>query len=485
MSKMKTENAKKAPHNLEVEQALLGAIFVNNEAYDAVVDFLKAEHFALKFHSQIFTLIQKSMALNKLVSPITLKNFLDPQEMVGEFTAYEYLVYLSSNAVSVIQAPDYARVIYDLFLRRSLINIGESITNRAYESKIEDTPNLQIEDAEKNLYQLAENGQKNKKFEKLQVALTKAIEMATAAHKRSNKLSGLATYIHSLDQKLGGLQPSDLIIIAGRPGMGKTALATNIAFNIANTYNIDKEKNITEGGIVGFCSLEMSSEQLATRLISEQSEVNASNIRKGNINEEEFNRILQVMNDIQNIPLYIDETGGISIAQLVARARRQKRQHGLDVLIIDYIQLLSGSTRRSHENRVQEITEITTNLKSLAKELNVPIIALSQLSRQVESREDKRPQLSDLRESGSIEQDADIVLFVYREEYYKKTKEPALGTDAHLKWQEEMSQVHNKAEVIVAKHRHAATGTVQLAFFSEFTRFSDLADDAYYPKINE
>lgn len=487
MDKITSDITRQVPHNLEVEQALLGAIFINNDAYDSVSDFLKAEHFALKFHGEVFTLIQKALSLNKLASPVTLKPFLDPNAMVDNCTAYEYLVQLASNAVTVIQARAYGKAIYDLFLRRSLIQIGEQITDRAYDSPIEDTPTIQIESAEQNLYQLAEHGQKNHKFERLKEALTKAAEMASAAHKRTSKLSGLATYIHSLDQKIGGLQPSDLIILAGRPGMGKTSLATNIAFNIANAYNKDQlgdENETVEGGVVGFCSLEMSSEQLATRIISEQAEISASDIRKGNINESEFSRLLKVMGDIQHIPLYIDETGGISIAQLVARARRQKRQYGLDILIIDYIQLISGSNRRSMESRVQEITEITTNLKALAKDLNIPIIALSQLSRQVENRDDKRPQLSDLRESGSIEQDADVVLFVYREEYYKKFKEPALGTAEHLKWQEDMSSVHNKAEIIIAKHRHAATGTVELAFFSEFTRFTDLADRDRLPAMN-
>ena len=310
--------------------------------------------------------------------------------------------------------------------------------------------------------------------------------MANAAYKRDSKLSGFATYIHSLDEKMGGLQKSDLVVLAGRPGMGKTSLATNIAFNIANAYAKSKESDTEQqGGIVGFFSLEMSLEQLATRIIAEQAEISSSNIRKGKITEEEYSNLLRAVQRMQQLPLYIDQTGGINIAQLSARARRQKRQFGLDVLVIDYIQLISGSNTRASDSRVQEVTEITTGLKALAKELNIPIIALSQLSRQVENREDKRPQLSDLRESGSIEQDADVVLFVYREEYYKNAQEPEVGTEAHEKWQQEMAKIHNKAEIIIAKQRHGPTGIVELAFQAEYTRFSDLADKRYLPAMNE
>lgn len=477
---------RQAPYNIEAERALLGAILLNNDAFDAIADFLKPEHFALPFHGKIFSLIQKNINRNKLVNPVTLKPFLPDDEKIEDLSAFEYLVRLVSEAVSVINAKDYGSAIYDLYLRRALIATGNAIAQKAYDSPIDVTPLAQIEEAEQALYRLAETGQQVGKFESFDVGLKKAIEMANAAYKRDSKLSGFATYIHSLDEKMGGLQKSDLVVLAGRPGMGKTSLATNIAFNIANAYAKSKESDTEQqGGIVGFFSLEMSLEQLATRIIAEQAEISSSNIRKGKITEEEYSNLLRAVQRMQQLPLYIDQTGGINIAQLSARARRQKRQFGLDVLVIDYIQLISGSNTRASDSRVQEVTEITTGLKALAKELNIPIIALSQLSRQVENREDKRPQLSDLRESGSIEQDADVVLFVYREEYYKNAQEPEVGTEAHEKWQQEMAKIHNKAEIIIAKQRHGPTGIVELAFQAEYTRFSDLADKRYLPAMNE
>ena len=316
-------------------------------------------------------------------------------------------------------------------------------------------------------------------------ALTTAVDMAARAFQRDGKLSGLATGLKDLDSKMGGLQPSDLIIVAGRPGMGKTALATNIAYNVAHAYRGEVQPDgsmaTVNGGIVGFFSLEMSAEQLATRIISERTEVPSSTIRRGGISESDFEKIKDVSIELQGLPFYVDETGGLSIAQLAARARRLKRQRGLDLLVIDYIQLLQGSQRRASESRVQEVTEITTNLKALAKELNVPIMALSQLSRQVESRDDKRPQLSDLRESGSIEQDADVVLFVFREEYYLANKEPRPGSDEHMKWQTDMATVHGKAELILGKQRHGPTGTVQVHFEANVTRFGDLSPDDHVP----
>lgn len=474
---------RQAPHNLEAEQALLGALLINNDAFDRVSDFLKAEHFALPFHRELYSLIEKVVGVGKLANPVTLKPFLKDEQLVGEMPAFNYVVRLATEAVTVINALDYARTIYDLAVRRALIELGENIVNTAYDAPVDLAPGKQIEEAEQRLFKLAETGQYGGGFEKFSDATRKAVEMASAAHKRSSKLSGVPTGIRSLDEKMGGLQRSDLIILAGRPGMGKTSLATNFAFNIANVYRAEATENgENEGGIVGFFSLEMSSEQLATRIISEQTELSSSKIRRGEITEDEFSKLLHTVRRMQQIPLFIDQTGGISIAQLAARARRLKHQHGLDVLVIDYVQLMTGASRRASENRVQEITEITTGLKALAKELNVPIIALSQLSRQVESREDKRPQLSDLRESGSIEQDADVVLFVFREEYYVKNKEPKIGTEEHLKWQADMEDVFGKAEVIIAKQRHGPTGAVKLAFQSEFTRFSDLVDPSHLPE---
>ncbi len=462
------------PHNIEAEKALLGAIIINNNALDSVSDFLKAEHFFEPLHQKLFDIISQIIQNGKVADPITIKPFVENDEKIGDITVYNYVVRLATEAVTIINTKDYGSVIYDLFIRRSLINLGTQVVNRAYDVSVELTTSQQIETVENQLFELAEKGKYGGGFENFDTAIAKALNMASAAKKRSSQLSGIATHIKTLDEKMGGLQPSDLIIIAGRPGMGKTSLATNIAFNIANACKRHDNSQENEGGIVGFFSLEMSSEQLATRIISEQIKVSSSDMRRGNISEEQFAKIIHAMRSLQTIPLYIDQTGGVSLAQLSARARRLKRQHGLDVLIIDYIQLMTSGSKRSLENRVQEITAITTGLKALAKELNIPIIALSQLSRQVENRTDKRPQLSDLRESGSIEQDADIVLFVYREEYYLKNEEPKEGTAEYSKWQEAMEQAKGKAEVIIAKQRHGPTGIVPLAFQSDFTRFSDL-----------
>ncbi|ODN70315.1 Replicative DNA helicase [Methylobrevis pamukkalensis] len=370
-------------------------------------------------------------------------------------------------------------------MRRNLIRIGEDMVNIAFDAPIDMPPRNQIEDAERRLFELAETGRYDGGFHTFSEALRDAIDMAAAAFQRDGHLSGISTGLSDLDRTMGGLQRSDLIILAARPAMGKTSLATNIAFNIARAYEAAEQPDGTmktmNGGIVGFFSLEMSSEQLATRILAEQAEISSSDIRRGNIDEDQFARLAGVAQEMQVVPLYIDQTGGISIAQLSARARRLKRQRGLDVLIVDYLQLLSGTSKSASGGRVQEITEITTGLKALAKELQVPIVALSQLSRQVESREDKRPQLSDLRESGSIEQDADVVLFIYRDEYYLQSKMPKEGSEEYFKWQAEMEAVHGIAEVLIAKQRHGPTGTVKLAFENQYTRFSNLSRDDYAP----
>jgi replicative DNA helicase len=359
------------------------------------------------------------------------------------------------------------------------------MVNVAYDAPVDFAPADQIEDAERKLYEIAETGKYDGGFQRFAQALTTAVEMAAHAYQRDGRLSGIATNLRDLDRQMGGLQKSDLIILAGRPGMGKTALATNIAYNIARAWEgelqADGRMASLNGGIVGFFSLEMSAEQLATRIIAEQTEIPSYRIRRGEIDPSDFDRIAETAREIESLPLYIDETGGLSVAQLAARARRLKRQRGLDLLVVDYIQLLQGSSKRASENRVQEVTEITTNLKALAKELNVPIVALSQLSRQVENRDDKRPQLSDLRESGSIEQDADVVMFVFREEYYLRNREPRVGTEEHFKWQAEMELVHGKAEVIIGKQRHGPTGTVSLQFKADVTRFADLAEEDHLP----
>jgi len=471
------------PANIEAEQALLGAILVNNDAFDRVSDFLKPEHFAEELHRRIFETASQLIRSGKIATPVTLKTFLGEQDL-GGMTIPQYLARLAAEATTIINAADYGHSIHDLAVRRDLIQIGEEVVNVAYDAGVDTSPRTQIEEAERKLYAIAETGRYEGGFHRFAEALASAVDMAARAWEREGGLSGVSTGMHDLDKMMGGLQKSDLIIVAGRPGMGKTALATNIAFNIAKAYQYevrpDGSHETMNGGVVGFFSLEMSSEQLATRIIAEQAQVPGYKIRRGDINEQDFHRITQAAREMQVIPFYIDHTGGISIAQLTARARRLKRQRGLDLLVVDYLQLLSGSKSKG-DNRVQELTEITTGMKALAKELNVPIIALSQLSRQVESRDDKRPQLSDLRESGSIEQDADVVIFVYREEYYLKNKQPREGTPEFQTWQTEMEIAHGKAEVIIGKQRHGPTGTVALAFEGEYTRFSDLAEEDHLP----
>ena len=473
------------PNNVEAEQALLGAILVNNEAFYRVSDFLEPGHFLEGLHQQLYELASTLIRAGKVATPVTLKTFLPNDLDIGGLTVSQYLARLAAEATTVINAQDYGRTVYDLAIRRSIIGIGEDMVNVAYDAPVDSAPQEQIEDAERRLYELAETGRYDGGFKRFASALTVAVDMAARAYQRDGKLSGIATALDDLDRMMGGLQPSDLVILAGRPGMGKTALATNIAYNVARAWQGDTLPDgriaTINGGIVGFFSLEMSAEQLATRIIAEQTEIPSYRIRRGEIETSDFDQIVRVSREMESIPLYIDETGGLSIAQLAARARRLKRQRGLDMLVIDYLQLLQGSSRRASEGRVQEVTEITTGLKALAKELNVPVLALSQLSRQVESRDDKRPQLSDLRESGSIEQDADVVMFVFREEYYLKNKEPRPGTEEHFKWQTEMELVHGKAEVIIGKQRHGPTGTVKLQFKAEVTRFANLADESRLP----
>jgi replicative DNA helicase len=475
-----------APHNIEAEQALLGAMLVNNEAFYRVSDFLEPQHFFEPIHAKIFELGASLIRAGKVASPVTLKTFLPPDLDVAGLTASQYLARLAAEATTVINAEDYGRTVYDLAIRRTLIIIGEDMVNVAYDAPVDLAPRDQIEDAERRLYELAETGRYDGGFQRFATALTTAVDMAAKAYQRDGKLSGLATGLMDVDRMMGGLQASDLVILAGRPGMGKTSLATNLAYNIARAWRgevrPDGRTESIDGGIVGFFSLEMSAPQLANRIIAEQTEIPSHRILRGEIDPADFDRIAQVAREMESMPLYIDETGGLSIAQLAARARRLKRQRGLDLLVIDYIQLLQGSSHRAQQGRVQEVTEITTGLKTLAKELNVPILALSQLSRQVESRDDKRPQLSDLRESGSIEQDADVVLFVFREEYYLKNKEPRPGTEEYFKWQADMEMVHGKAEVIIGKQRHGPTGTIALQFKADVTRFSDLADAGRLPE---
>ncbi|WP_298277550.1 replicative DNA helicase [uncultured Bradyrhizobium sp.] len=477
------------PQNIEAEQALLGAILINNDAYYRVVDFLKANHFFEPLHGHIFEVMGELIRSSRVANPITLKAFLPTTIEIVGFSVAQYLARLAAEATTVINAPDYGRTIYDLAVRRELIKVAEDMLSSAFEAAVDSAPQEQIQHAEQLLYEIAETGRYGGGFETFETALDSAIDRAAQAYESDGKLSGLATGLKDLDARLGGLQPTDLIVVAGRPGMGKTALATNIAFNVASAYDSTRQVDDTlqpaAGGIVAFFSLEMSSEQLATRVLAEQAEISSSSIRRGEIGKTEFNRLLDRRQKMRRLPLFIDQTGAISIAQLAARARRLKRQRGLHLIVVDYIQLMQGKSVRAAQNRVQEITEITTGLKALAKELNVPVIALSQLSRGVENRDEKRPQLSDLRESGSIEQDADVVMFVYREEYYLKNKEPRAGTDEHVTWEAEMREARGKAEVIIAKQRHGPTGTVVMTFQGEFTRFFDLANQNQLPQRSD
>jgi replicative DNA helicase len=474
------------PHNIEAEMALLGAILVNNEACDRVAGFLLPEHFFEAVHARIYEAASTLIRGGKLASPVTLKSYFECDSTLNEIGGPVYLARLAAAASAIINAEEYGRLIYELATRRRLIGIGTDLVNESYDAAPDTGARDLIESAEQALYEVAESGKYGQGFRPFGIALTEAIDMAAAAYQRDGGLSGISCGLKDIDEKMGGLQPSDLIILAGRPSMGKTSLATNIGYHVAKAYRAEHQPDgsvkVLDGGVVAFFSLEMSAEQLATRIISEQAAIPSERIRRGKIAEEEFHRLVEVSRELQSLPLYIDATGGLTIAQLAARARRLKRQRGLGLVVVDYLQLLAGSYRRAAEGRVQEVSEITTGLKALAKELNVPILALSQLSRQVENREDKRPQLSDLRESGSIEQDADVVLFIFREEYYHQRREPRPGTPEHLEWQDLGDKITGVAEVIIGKQRHGPTGTVQLQFDATLTRFQNLAREDYLPE---
>ncbi|KAJ04845.1 replicative DNA helicase [Sulfitobacter mediterraneus] len=464
------------PHSIEAEQQLLGAILTNNDIYDRVASVISPKHFYDPVHARIFEIAAARIAKNNLASPVTLKAFMEDDEGLKELGGPAYLARLAGAAISAFAVRDYAQMIYDLAVRRDLIQLGRDISAKAAQVDVASEPREQIVEAEQQLYKLAEQGQTESGFQSFLKAVTDAVNVANAAYQREGGLAGLSTKLNDLDGKLGGLHKSDLLILAGRPSMGKTSLATNIAFNIAKAYRRgtrpDGTEGAVDGGVVGFFSLEMSAEQLAGRILAEASEISSHKIRQGDMDETEFRRFVNAAKDLEACPLFIDDTAAIPIAQLSARARRLKRTHGLDLLIVDYLQLVRGTA----ENRVQEIGEISMGLKAIAKELDIPVIALSQLSRQVESREDKRPQLSDLRESGSIEQDADVVMFVFREEYYVEREKPGEERlDEMAEWQERMARLHAKAEVIIGKQRHGPIGTVELSFESEFTRFGNLA----------
>ena len=476
-----------APANIEAEMALLGAVLYDNSAYERLGDYLQARHFYEPFHQRLFAALEGNIKNGRLAEPILLAEQFSRDPAFEELGGIRYLANLVDQAPPAAHAADYARSIYDLALRRDLIRIGGDIATTATAPDEERSARDQIEAAELQLYALAETGGVSQGFVPFAEALHGAVEMAAAAHGRDGGLAGVSTGLDDLDQKIGGLHPSDLVIIAGRPSMGKSSLACNIAFDIAKNYawepQPDGTKKTVAGGVVAFFSLEMAAEQLAMRLLAEVSGVSGDRLRRGEIDASEFGRVRDAALEIQEAPFYIDATGGISMAKLAARARRLKRQHGLDVIFIDYLQLITGGDNRS-DNRVQEVSMITQNLKALAKELSVPVIALAQLSRQVENREDKKPQLSDLRESGSIEQDADMVMFIYRESYYLSRLEPREGTPEHLTWQEQMDLVSGQADVIIGKQRHGPIGNVKLSFNEEITKFGNLARDQsrYQPR---
>ncbi|MCI5095556.1 MAG: replicative DNA helicase [Rhodobacteraceae bacterium] len=464
------------PHSVEAEQQLLGAILTNNDVYDRIASIINSSHFYDPVHARIYEICAARIAKNALASPVTIKAFMEDDEGLKELGGPAYLVQLAGASISAFAVRDYAQMIYDLAIRRELIQLGQDISGKARRVEVSSEPREQIVEAEQALYKLSEQGQTESGFVSFLKAVTEAVNTANAAYQRDGGLAGISTGLIDLDKKLGGLHPSDLLILAGRPSMGKTSLATNVAFNVAKAYKRgtrpDGSEGAIEGGVVGFYSLEMSAEQLAARILSEASEVPSEQIRKGDMTEAEFRRFVEAAKTLESCPLYIDDTPALPISQLAARARRLKRTHGLDLLVIDYLQLCRGTA----DNRVQEIAEISMGMKAIAKELNIPVIALSQLSRTVESRDDKRPQLSDLRESGSIEQDADVVMFVFREEYYVEREKPSDDRlDEMAAWQERMERLHGKAEVIIGKQRHGPIGSVDLAFEGRFTRFGNLA----------
>jgi replicative DNA helicase len=477
-----------SPHNLAAEAAVLGAILFDNNVYQYIADILRPQDFYAPAHQLLFEVSSNMIQTGRVADGVTLREHFEQKEKLTEIGGGKYLVDLLDAAAFGPEVKDYARIIRDLAIRRELIRVGGGIQSQSLAPEDDDTGSTLINKAERALFELAERGSSERGFSTFADALAESLVTAEAAFKRGGKIAGIPTLLRDLDEQLGGFHRSDLLILAGRPSMGKTSLATNIAYNVAKSYRYEKQEDgsrkTIDGGIVAFFSLEMSSEQLATRILAERTGINSHDIRQGKLSKADFERLSEGTAEMQNLPLYIDDTGGISISELTARARRLKRSEGLDLIVIDYLQLITASGSGSNTNRVQEVTQITTALKALAKDLAVPVLALSQLSRAVEQRDDKRPQLSDLRESGSIEQDADIVMFVFREEYYlARTEPPADPNDPSSNekwkaWRQRMDQVFGTAEVIVSKQRHGPIGTVKLAFDARLTRFGDLAYDA-------
>lgn len=471
---------REAPHNLEIEQGLVGALLTNNEALNALHPELRAESFYAPLHGRIFAAIARLCDKGLVANPVTLSHHFSQDEEVED----QYLARLAAAAATVINIRDYSDILVDLATKRELISIGETTVNDAYQADNTQSALEQIEDAEQQLFKLASMGESQSGFRAIRHSVTQAVQRTEEAIQRDGSVVGIPTGLSDLDRLLGGLQDSDLLILAGRPSMGKTALATSIAYGACRKMlEEDTAKgDVTRPRSVGFFSLEMSGEQLAHRLLASASNINATKLLRGELSDQEFAELVQHSNEIAQLPFHIDDTPALSIAALRSRARRLKRLHNLSFLVVDYLQLVRGSNHTASQGRVQEISEITQGLKAIAKELNIPVIALSQLSRAVEQREDKRPLLSDLRESGSIEQDADIVMFVYREEYYLMRSEPRPDTPEHTSWMERMEQIHGMADAIVAKARHGPIGTVTMQFQSEYTRFRDLERDEYVPE---
>ena len=456
---------KELPNNIEAEQAVIGSMLVTNELFDEINTIISSANFYDPMHQKIFGAIENLIYKGMLANPITLKNYFEDEK--DELNVPEYLVKVTKFSTSKRQTIEYSKIIYDMFVRRELIKISEQTIDTAKLNDLNTNGQNIIENSERLLFDLAEKGSFNSTLIKFDEAMRQTIEMASAAYKNEEGIVGVPTGLRDLDDRLGGLHKSDLIIIAGRPGMGKTALATNISFNAAQKLQDSGRKSC-----IAFFSLEMSSEQLSTRILAEQSRIKSNDIRRGRISDEQFDKFIETSKNISELPLFIDETPAITIAALSNRARRIKRIHGLDMIVVDYIQLMRG-TMNYKDGRVQEVSEITQGLKAIAKELSVPVVALSQLSRQVEQRDNKKPQLSDLRESGSIEQDADVVMFVYREAYYLENKEPRPATVEHAEWQAKMNEVSNLAEIIIGKQRHGPTGMLMLEFEAMFTKFKD------------
>jgi replicative DNA helicase len=473
------------PSNMQAEQALLGALLANNRAYERVSEFLAPEHFADPIHGRIYQAVARRVEAGQLADAVTLKAEFEHSGVLEEVGGTAYLAQLLGAMVGIINAGEYGRAIHDAWLRRQLIDLGETVVNNAFGADADLDGARQIEAAEHSLFQLATDGGAQGGFMVFERALTEAIRGAERAFNRTGHVSGLTTGLRDLDAKMGGLHASDLVVLAGRPGMGKTSLATAMAFGAAKSLMAEARQddpNAVPNRCIGIFSLEMSAEQLATRLLSEESRVSSDRIRRGDISQRDFDRFVQVSRDIAALPIEIDDTPAITLSALRTRARRLKRTKGLALIVVDYLQLMRPAAGTRPESRVLEIGQLTQGLKAIAKELSVPVLALSQLSRAVESREDKRPQLADLRESGAIEQDADVVMFIYRDEYYLEQRMPKLAAfeneqkfqAAHDDWQMQMGRAHNQADLIIGKQRHGPTGTIQLFFEAEFTRFADI-----------